>query len=213
MADATRAELAPLCSRRKGASAALPGCKNQNRATCYIAAFLISLLHVPTFSNLGLHHWKKACGCDAQQNCFNCHLAGQTVASCSPKKKGKAPRPHRLEWLFKRLNEVMPELIAPRRKKTDLSCPDSVSKHLDLSCRVLPRTVCRCCTCLVPCSIRQTTYISAWRTLPALLEHTLKSVSPVKANCNLRYCRCGKHGFLLCVCSCSCCLFRHSRPP
>ena len=145
MTHATEADPAPLCSRRKGASAVLKGYKNMNRATCYVAAFVLSLLHVPTFSNLGLADWKKACGCDAQQTCFNCHLAGQIAASCSPKKKGKASRLHRLEWLFKRLNDVTPGLIAPRRNsQIDFKRPETVSKHLNLSCIVMTDTVYRC---------------------------------------------------------------------
>ena len=137
VADAPRATPAPLDSRRQGASAVLQGYRKPANATCYIAAFSISLLHVPTFSNVGLYTWKKACGCKAQQTCFTCYLAGQVAES--RRTEGLASSLHRLEWLFKLLNNVVKGLIAPKRRSVDLNRPETVQKHEHSSCRLLRR--------------------------------------------------------------------------
>lgn len=116
-----------LHSRRTGPSATLKGYKNPSRATCYIAAFITSLLHVPTFLNVSWDAWKAGCGCRPDETCFSCDLAGQVAVSGEgdPQTKGR----HRLEWLFKHLPELLPDSVQAKRNRTvDLTKSDRVRR-------------------------------------------------------------------------------------
>lgn len=124
-----------LSSRHNGNGPPLQGYKNVSNATCYIAAFIISLMHVTTYNNVDMRAWKQACGCDPTDYCHSCHLAQQILETAQRNavkaKKGKRldEPDHRLEWLLRRLTPLRSDLSTPERGRgVDLALAGKVRR-------------------------------------------------------------------------------------